>query len=225
MPRPPVIVSNEYPYHIWARSNNKEWFDLPAEECHQIFMGQLKKTQDIYKWKPHLLLTMGNHFHLIAETPLSNISSAMRYFMTESSRKIRNRSLRTNHVFGGRYRSSLITEELYYYSLHKYILRNPVEAKICERVELYPNSSWFEAGKFEETMRGFAKPWSYGLPLDNSEQYLAWLNEAPPDQVSKGVRKGLRKMRFTFPKTGEGRRIVNWAEDVEPYLKRRVAEK
>ncbi|MEA1960823.1 MAG: hypothetical protein U9N81_06010, partial [Bacillota bacterium] len=48
---------------------------------------------------------------------------------------------RSGHVFEGRYKATPVQDERYLLSLIRYIHRNPVRAKMCERVDAYRWSS------------------------------------------------------------------------------------
>lgn len=61
----------------------------------------------------------------------------MNYFMREFSRTVGSKTGRINHVFGGRYKGSLIRDALHFSHVYKYILRNPVAGGLAVRVEDY----------------------------------------------------------------------------------------
>jgi putative transposase len=46
MPRKPLFRTKKLPYHVWARSNNKEWFNLPIEDVWKTFCWRLKEAQE-----------------------------------------------------------------------------------------------------------------------------------------------------------------------------------
>lgn len=112
MPRKPISITNEHPYHIIGRSNNRDWFDLPLNYCYEVFTNVLTKVKQNYNFKLHAFVLMNNHYHMILSTPEKNLSQGMRYFMTETSRGIRVKSMRINHIYGGRYRPCLITSSI-----------------------------------------------------------------------------------------------------------------
>ena len=45
------------------------------------------------------------------------------------------------HFFGGRYKWTIIQDDIYYWNSIKYVFRNPVDAGICSLVEEYKYSS------------------------------------------------------------------------------------
>lgn len=198
MPRKSTIYTNEHPYHIVARSNNRDWFDLPLDECFHVFTNIMLILKQRYKFSFHAFVLMDNHFHMILSTELSNISQGMRYFMTETARGIRLKSHRTNHVYGGRYRPSLITSSIYYSHCIKYLYQNPVVANKVLRVEDYKWSTISSVGNkmielIEEPTTG------HNCLLPNShEKILSWYNTPSEkilyNQISKAIRKSVFKM-------------------------------
>ena len=136
MPRKPFIQNPEAPYHIAARSNNRDWFALPLEDVWFIMSRFLYLLHHAYGVEIYAFVLMDNHFHLLARFPLGNLVQAMQYFMRETSRCIAHESRRINHVYGGRYFRCEIGNFHYFTHTYKYIYRNPVEAKLCALVEL-----------------------------------------------------------------------------------------
>ncbi len=148
---------------------------------------------------------MSNHFHLLVSTPEANISQAMQYFMTQTSREITRLSGRINQTYGARFHRSLITNYNYYMSAYKYVYRNPVRADICQRVEDYPFSS----------MHGLLGAKQLFIPLEEDtllfnrsfdESSLRWLNTSPTGEAESDVRKALRRSVFSYPRAKNNKR-------------------
>lgn len=85
---------------------------------------------------------MPNHYHLIIETPLGNLSFMMHFINTMYSVYLNTKHKRSGHLFQGRYKSILIQAEDYTKELSRYISLNPVRAKIVDLPEQYPWSSY-----------------------------------------------------------------------------------
>lgn len=141
MARKKLIRTKSYPYHIYARANNKEDFPLPKSLLWNIFSTHLKEASEQFGLRIHNFVLMTNHFHMIASTPNENIDDIMEWFQREMTRAINFRTNKINHVFGGPYRWSLITHDFYYQQAYRYICQNPIRAGMCKRVEDYPWST------------------------------------------------------------------------------------
>ena len=79
-------------------------------------------------WKIHAWVLMGNHFHLLLETPEANLVSGMRRLLGGFSQAWNRRRKRRGHVFQGRYKSVPVTgnsDEYYLRIVADYIHLNP----------------------------------------------------------------------------------------------------
>ena len=203
MPRLHPIYTPDFPYHISARSHNKEWFHLPIEKIWETLSNYLYFINEAYKVEIHSFVLMDNHFHMIARFPENNMSEAMNYFMRESSRKISRDSGRLNQVYGSRYFRSLISKPHYLDHAYKYIYRNPVEAGLCERVEDYPYSTLhILLGNRNGVIPLVEDPRLDGTLLTKT---LEWLNESPDKDDKEEIRKALRRNEFLLTSRRKGK--------------------
>ena len=200
MPRKKPIFDNFFPYHISARCHNKEWFRLDIDKVWSVTSDYLFFLHHAYEVKIHSFVLMNNHFHLIAHFPEGNISSAMNYFMRETSRVINFESNKINQVYGGPYHKSLITNPLYYLHAYKYVYRNPVEAGLAAKVEDYPLSTLpFKLGKAFSII-----PIACDDTLsEDMESTLHWLNTAPDISDKISVTKALSHPVFKIPEKSQ----------------------
>ena len=191
MPRKNLIRTGVFPYHVCARSNNREWFYAPLAKVWETFEEYLCKIQDVHGVDIHAFVLMSNHFHLLISTPQSNLDSAMLYLMREVCRSINRSSNRINHLFGGPYKWSVIYSAFKYDHALKYVYRNPVKAQLCQFVEDYPYSS-LKKGAFKVSQSTLATLRA-GLPeIDR----LRWLNEPYSPEEDDCVRRALRRREF-----------------------------
>lgn len=195
MPRKPLIYTHENPYHISARSNNKEWFYLPLSECWTIFAAGLNHLHLEYGFLTHLFVLMDNHYHLVGTcSEKHNLGEVMSWFQKYVSRKINSRAGRINHIFGGRYKASLIAHPAHFAAVYKYVARNPVRAGICEKVEQYGYSSLYsESGS--RVIAFSSGNWGADIPHCHAD-LMSWLNEPSLLEIDEIIRKSLQKTHF-----------------------------
>lgn len=195
MPRKNLLRTKEFAYHVSARSNNRDWFYLPQTLVWKIFAEKLHQTCEAYSLDIHAFLLMSNHFHLLATTPLKNLDKAMRYLLTEVCRSIQRTSGRINHVFGGRYKWSVLESNWAFAYALKYVYRNPVRAGLVGKVEDYAFSSLtnYEALPILE---GNLPYWKY-VPREFNDR-IKWLNIPTPKEQEELIRKALRHYHFQF---------------------------
>jgi hypothetical protein len=85
---------------------------------------------------------MDTHFHLLLKTEEANLSQAMQFLNSSYSHWFNIRHIRKGHLFQDRYKSHLILNPIYLYSVASYISLNPVEAGLVDSPEKYPWSSF-----------------------------------------------------------------------------------
>jgi REP element-mobilizing transposase RayT len=208
MPTIPFQVSTENPYQITGRCLNREWFAVPIEVVWRILSDQLYFISHAYEIKIHQFVVMNNHFHLMASTPTGSISSAMQFFMSQTSRCLAKEANRINHIWGARFYRSEITSEFHFLNAYKYNYLNPVRAKICKRAEDYPYSTL--SGKIGRTHL-IVPVTNDRILFDALEAQLSWINDLPSDEDILAIRKALKKPVFRFAKNGRKPHHLNFS--------------
>src|SRR5690606_22174225 len=133
MPRKPLLYIHEYPYHVTARSNNKEWFYIAKSLLWEIFISELNSHKEKFGIRIHAFVLMDNHYHLLLSTRGEfYLGEVMQSLQRSIARKINSEAQRINHVFGGAYKGCLINNPIYYAHVVKYIYRNPIKAGLVQ---------------------------------------------------------------------------------------------
>jgi putative transposase len=117
-------------YHVMARGNDKGAIYLDDED-HAAFLGILARTVSRFGWRCFSHCLMGNHFHLLIQTPEPNLPRGAQYLKTVYAQHFNRRHEHTGHVFGGRYKSPLIQQDAHLLEVFRYIALNPVRAGLC----------------------------------------------------------------------------------------------
>ncbi|WII70731.1 transposase [Bdellovibrio sp. 22V] len=199
MGRKNFINHTEFPYHLYARCINRDWFSNDMDKMWELMTRNLYFMHLAFNVRIHAFVMMSNHFHLIAATPDGNLSQAMQYFMRETSREITFQAKRINQTYGSRFHRSLIASPLYYLHAYKYLYRNPVAAGICKRVEDYPYSTLPALLGNTRMEIPILDDHNWGS-ITQRELTLSWLNTAPSSDNWEDVRKALRKGVFRLPR-------------------------
>ena len=134
----------EYPgafYHVFSRGNQKQPVFL-SDDDRYFFLNCLRKACEKYGVIVHAYCLMLNHFHLIMETPLGNLSNMMHFLITKYTVYFNKKHKRQGHLFQGRYRSVLVEAVGYAKELSRYVHLNPVRAGLVSRPEDYTWSSF-----------------------------------------------------------------------------------
>ena len=132
-------------YHVTSRGDRRE--DIYETDADRgAFLDLLGAVCDRCNWVCHAYCLMGNHYHLLIETPDANLSRGMRQLNGMYTRKFNVAHHRVGHVFQGRYKAILVDVDEYLLELSRYIVLNPVRARMVERPEEWPWSSYIAMG-------------------------------------------------------------------------------
>ena len=134
----------EYPgafYHITSRGNERKDIFRSARD-REKFLSYLESSTQRYGAVIHVYCLMTNHYHLLLETPLGNLSQIMRHINGAYTTYFNTRRQRSGHLFQGRYKAIVVDADEYAEELSRYIHLNPVRAGIVERPEEYQWSSY-----------------------------------------------------------------------------------
>ena len=85
---------------------------------------------------------MGNHYHLVIETPNGNMNKVLHYVNGSYANYINKKRNRNGHLLQGRYKGILVDRDAYLLELSRYLHLNPVRARMVERPEDYRQSSY-----------------------------------------------------------------------------------
>ena len=134
----------EYPgavYHITSRGNAKQLIFL-TDQDRKGFLEIIKLVIDRTDWICHSYVLMGNHYHLLIETPKPNLSRGMRQLNGVYTQFFNWHHSRVGHLFQGRFKSLIVEKESYLLELCRYLVLNPVRAGLVKDPVDYRWSSY-----------------------------------------------------------------------------------
>ena len=122
----------EYPgafYHVMARGNRREAIFLDDED-RRFFLKAVGEACAMTGWLVHAWVLLGNHYHLLIETPAANLVDGMQWLQNTFTRRFNVRHRKWGRLFGDRYKAVLVEGGggYYYQTLLDYIHLNPVRA-------------------------------------------------------------------------------------------------
>jgi len=128
-------------YHVIARGNTRDFVFL--DDADRIaFLDVLARVVERFGCVCHAYCLMGNHYHLVLETPLGNLSAGMRQLNGLYAQYFNRRHGRCGHLFQGRFRAILVEKETYLLAVARYVVRNPVRAGLCREAGEWQWSSY-----------------------------------------------------------------------------------
>jgi putative transposase len=134
----------EYPgavYHVTSRGNARQ--DIVMDDRDRTaFLTLLAHVLDRFGWVCHAYCLMNNHYHLLLETPRANLSLGMRQLNGRYTQVFNRRHHRVGHLLQGRFTAILVEKEAHLLELCRYVVLNPVRAKIVTHPRLWMWSSY-----------------------------------------------------------------------------------
>ena len=141
MTRPVRIEFKGGLYHVTSRGDRQEPI-YEDDEDRERFLTILGDVIEIYNWICHGYCLMGNHYHLIIETPDGNLSKGMRQLNGVYTQVSNRRHQRVGHLFQGRYKGILVDGDAHLLELSRYVVLNPVRAGMIKGPEKWAWSSY-----------------------------------------------------------------------------------
>ena len=122
----------EYPgamYHVMARGNQGR--AIFADDTDRLrFIQTLRDACEKTGWRIHAYVLMNNHYHLLVETPESNLVFGMKWLQGTYTQRYNRRHEVCGHLFQGRYKAVPVEGDNagYLETVSTYIHLNPARA-------------------------------------------------------------------------------------------------
>jgi REP element-mobilizing transposase RayT len=97
MGRNPRIEFEGAVYHVMSRGNRQEAIFLDDHD-NRMFLDTLAEACGRAGWKVHAFVLMGNHYHLLIETPSPNLVDGMRWLQGTYTKRFNMRHKKWGHL-------------------------------------------------------------------------------------------------------------------------------
>lgn len=141
MARPLRIEYAGAVYHITSRGNERKAV-FKGDQDRLNFLNTLQHVNKRYNWICHAYCLMDNHYHLLIETPDGNLAIGMRQLNGVYTQLVNKLHGRAGHLLQGRYKSILIQKDSHLLEVCRYVVLNPVRAKMVETPGAWKWSSY-----------------------------------------------------------------------------------
>jgi len=217
MSRPLRIEYDGAFYHVMNRGLNRSNIFLDPDQDRNLFKRTLAEAVDRWKIRIHAYSLMDNHYHLLVETPLANLSRAMRHVDGVYTQRFNRRHCRDGPLLRGRFKSILVEKESYFLELVRYIHLNGVKAKVFPSPQEDIHCSHWDYLHPRQ-----AAPWleqSLVLSYYHYQHYTAAPHEGLHQFVVKGIPEELERIlaRKRWPAVLGAKPFVHFVR--ENYLK------
>jgi len=128
-------------YHVTSRGNARQKIYVDDND-RLLFLSNLDSVVERYNWICHAYCLMNNHYHLLIETPDSNLSIGMRQLNGIYTQGFNRRHKEVGHLLQGRFKAILVDKDNYLLELCRYIVLNPIRAGFVNKLSEYKWSSY-----------------------------------------------------------------------------------
>jgi REP-associated tyrosine transposase len=172
MARAPRVIVPDGIYHVTARGSNQGAIFI-FDRDRLDFLDLLSRVVEDYELVCHAYCLMTNHYHLVLETRDARLSNAMKALNGTYARRFDVRHSRTAHVFRNRFRSEFIDSDEYLLTACRYVVLNPVRARLCGQPGEWPWSSYRSLAGIEPARRFLSEGLVLSLFGDPSDRARA----------------------------------------------------
>lgn len=155
MARKPRVEFEGATYHVMCRGNRQEAI-FRDQKDHERFLDTLGEISERNGWLIHAFVLMGNHYHLLLETPEPNLVDGMRWFQSTYTQRFNARYRVWGHLFQGRYKALPVDRGEYFRTVADYIHLNPARAHAFDLE--HGNLTDFKWSSFPGYMRPTKRP-------------------------------------------------------------------
>ena len=110
-----------------CRGNHQEAIFKDTKD-HERFLDTLEEVSERNGWLVHAFVLMGNHYHLLLETPEPNLVDGMQWLQSTYTQRFNARHKVWGHLFQGRYKALPVDEGEYFRTVADYIHLNAARA-------------------------------------------------------------------------------------------------
>jgi REP element-mobilizing transposase RayT len=161
MARPLRIEYAEAVYHVTSRGNAGDSI-FRDDGDREMLLNLLEDVNNRYHWLCHAYCLMNNHYHLVIETLDGNLSKGMRQLNGVFTMRFNKRHGSVGHVFQGRYKAILIQKESHLLEVCRYVVLNPVRAKVVKTPDRWKWSSYRAMAGLEKSHPCLTTDWVLG---------------------------------------------------------------
>ena len=99
-------------YHVTSRGDHQEAIYL-TDVDRKTYLEILDDVRERYNWIVHAYCLMDNHYHILVETPDSNLSKGMRHLNGVYTQYFNRMHKRVGHAYQDRYTAIIVQKILF----------------------------------------------------------------------------------------------------------------
>jgi putative transposase len=127
--------------HLVARGNRGQAV-FTAQDDVDRFLALLDEAVGRLAWRCLAYCLMPNHYHVVVETPGTNVSTGMHRLNGSYAQWFNRRHGLSGHLFGDRFYSGRVDSTVHLLELARYVVLNPKRAGLCRHPRQWRWSSY-----------------------------------------------------------------------------------
>ena len=127
--------------HVYAHAVANELLFVDSEDA-ELYLRLLAQAVADWQWICLGYCLMGNHVHLLLETPEANLSDGMRWLHWRYAVEYNRRHGKRGHCFDRPFGSTRVRSQEQFEAVARYLPLNPVKAGLCAEPEEWGWSSY-----------------------------------------------------------------------------------
>jgi REP element-mobilizing transposase RayT len=191
-------------WHVTSRGNERRPI-FRGDEDRRLFLEIVASVVRRFLWRLHAYVLMGNHYHLLLETPQPNLCRGMHRLNGTYASTFNRRHARAGHLLQGRYKAILVEREPHLLELARYVVLNPVRAGFVKAAARWRWSSYRATAGLAEPPAWLTTDWllsQFGSATDDARRgYRAFVASAlareyePWKTIDSGIYLGSLALR------------------------------
>ena len=142
MSRPLRLEHSGAVWHITTRGNERRNI-VRSDRDRAFFVETLADVVQLHRWILHAWVLMSNHYHLLVETPIPDLSRGMKRLNEIYAEYFNLVHRRVGHLVQSRFKGILVEPgSSHMFELTRYIVLNPVRARMVEYAGKYRWSNY-----------------------------------------------------------------------------------
>jgi putative transposase len=104
----------------------------------RTFLVHLRTRSESHNWTVYALCLMTTHYHLVLYSTRADLSRGVQRLNGRYAQQFNERHVRFGHLFADRFTSRAIETEGHLHEACRYVVENPVRARLCDSAEDWP---------------------------------------------------------------------------------------
>ncbi len=174
-----------YVYHVLNRGNAKTDV-FHKHDDFAAFVNLMRQAHDRVRMRLTGYCLMTNHFHLVLwPYEDGDLSRWMQWLMTSHVRRYHRHYESSGHIWQGRFKAFPVQDDEHYFTVLRYVERNPLRAGLVRR------SQEWEWSSLKPTVRGNPHGLLSAGPLPKGPQWTRYVNSVETMGELNALRKSV----------------------------------